>query len=182
MTIEEFDSLYTEVGKTPQDGGEEARPARPQARHRRGTPARPQPEGSSGALSLLHQNICNAGGSGNVLQTARGPYPTRLATCPFIKDSLPTPKIYAKVGRIKTIGELEKMFRGLTCLTDASEQPIQKPKRRDMEKSHYSGKAHTHSKGAVHHCDGLIVHKTAHLNDITIFVISGNLFSQTTAS
>ena len=67
------------------------------------------------------------------------------------------------------------MFRGLTCLTNTSEQPIQKPKRRDMEKSHYSGKAHTHTAKVQYtmNCDGLIVHKTAHspgsVNDITTF-------------
>ena len=61
-------------------------------------------------------------------------------------QSVPIPaKIYAESRKISSMDELEDMFSGLLCLTDASEQQIQRPKRKDMEKSHYSGKAHRHT-------------------------------------
>ena len=47
--------------------------------------------------------------------------------------------------RVSTLDELEEILPGLRCLIDASEQQVQRPKRKDMEKSHYSGKAGRHS-------------------------------------
>ena len=47
---------------------------------------------------------------------------------------------------------------------DASEQPIQRPKRKDMEKSHYSGKAGRHTAKTQYtvNVHGLIIHNTRH--------------------
>ena len=65
---------------------------------------------------------------------------------PVLAKCLPTPeKLYARARRVSTLEELEDLFPQLVCLTDASEQRIQRPKRKDMEKSHFSGKAGTHS-------------------------------------
>ena len=67
-------------------------------------------------------------------------------TAPLVKQCIPIPaKLHAKANRVSTIEELEEFFPGLVSLVDASEQPIQRPKRKDMERSHYSGKAGRHS-------------------------------------
>ncbi len=178
MTIEEFDSLYTEVAKK-HPKMEEKRLDRPDRKRAIGAGRRHVLNLKDRLVLCLFyiKTYATQEVVGMFFKLSQGTVSNTVSNMSLvIKDSLPTPKkIYAKVGRIKTIGELEKMFRGLTCLTDASEQPIQKPKRRDMEKSHYSGKAHTHTAKVQYtmNCDGLIVHKTAHspgsVNDITIF-------------
>ena len=59
---------------------------------------------------------------------------------------MPIPaKIHAKAKKASTLEELEEIFPGLICLMDVSEQQIRRPKRKDMEKSHYSGKAGRHT-------------------------------------
>ena len=47
--------------------------------------------------------------------------------------------------RASALEDLEEILPGLRCLIDASEQQVQRPKRKDMEKSHYSGKAGRHT-------------------------------------
>ena len=71
---------------------------------------------------------------------------------PVVKKCVPIPaKLYAKSKRVSTVEELEELFLGLVALVDASEQPIQRPKRKDMENSHFSGKAGRHTaKDIVH--------------------------------
>ena len=65
---------------------------------------------------------------------------------PVIRRSVPLPqKMYQKARRAATVENLEELFPGMIALTDASEQPILQPKRSDMEKSHYSAKAKTHT-------------------------------------
>ena len=78
---------------------------------------------------------------------------------------LPTPeKPHVRAKRVSTLKELEEPFPQLVCLTDASEQKIQRPKRKDMEKSHYSGRMWTHT-AKVQYATGVygpIVHRTGH--------------------
>ena len=84
---------------------------------------------------------------------------------PTIWACLPVPRdVYEKARKCSTIEELNEFFPGLVALTAASEQPIQRPKRSDMEESHYSAKAKTHTVKIQYTMsfDGLIVHKTAH--------------------
>ena len=78
---------------------------------------------------------------------------------------LPIPaKLYAKSKRVSTVEEPEELFPGLVALVGASEQPIQRPKRKDMENSHFSGKAgrHTAKTQYTANVHGLIVHSTGH--------------------
>ena len=65
---------------------------------------------------------------------------------------------------LSTIEDLNEFFPGLVAPTDALEQSIQRPKRSDMEESHYSAKSKTHTVKIQYTMifDGLIVHKTAH--------------------
>lgn len=82
---------------------------------------------------------------------------------PAIWECLPVPRdVYEKAKKCSTIEELNEVFPELVALTDASEQPIQQPKRSDMEESHYSAKAKTHTVKVQYTTsfDGLIVHKT----------------------
>ena len=65
---------------------------------------------------------------------------------PIVRQCVPIPaKIHAKAKKASTMEELEEIFPGLICLMDASEQQIRRPKRKDMERSHYSGKAGRHT-------------------------------------
>ncbi len=86
---------------------------------------------------------------------------------PTVWECLPVPRdVYEQAKKCSTIEELNEVFPGLVALTDASEQPIQRPKRSDMEKSHYSAKAkaktYTVKVQYTMSFDGLIVHKTTH--------------------
>ena len=84
---------------------------------------------------------------------------------PTVWECLPVPKdVYEKAKKCSTIEEMNEFFPGLVALTDASEQPILQPKRSDMEQSHYSAKAKTHTVKVQYTMsfDGLIVHKTTH--------------------
>ena len=84
---------------------------------------------------------------------------------PVVKKCMPIPaKLYARSKRVSTVEELEELFPGLVALVDASEQPIQRPKRKDMEKSHYSGKAGRHTAKTQYTVNvyGLIIHNTRH--------------------
>ena len=65
---------------------------------------------------------------------------------PLVRQCVPIPaRIHDRAKRTSTLEELEEILPRLRCLVDASEQPIQRPKRKDMEKSHYSGKAGRHT-------------------------------------
>ncbi len=97
-------------------------------------------------------------------------------TEPLLKQCLPIPeKIYKDSKRISSVEELAEIFPGMVCLTDASEQPTNRPKRKDMEESHYSGKAGTHTAKVQYtvNIHGAIVHKTPHspgrVNDVKIY-------------
>ena len=82
-----------------------------------------------------------------------------------VKKCVPIPaNLYARSKRVSTVEELEELFPGLVALVDASEQPIQRPKRKDMEKSHYSGKAGRHTAKTQYtvNVHGLIIHNTRH--------------------
>ena len=86
-------------------------------------------------------------------------------TAPLVKQCIPIPaKLHAKANKVSTIEELEEFFPGLVSLVDASEQPIQRPKRKEMERSHYSGKAGRHTAKTQYtvNMHGLIVHNTRH--------------------
>ena len=84
---------------------------------------------------------------------------------PVVKKCVPIPaKLYAGSKRVSTVEELEELFPGLVALVDASKQPIQRPKRKDMEKSHYSGKAGRHTAKTQYTANvyDLIIHNTRH--------------------
>ena len=95
---------------------------------------------------------------------------------PLIRQCIPIPaKIHDRARRVSTLEELEEILPGLRCLVDASEQPIQRPKRKDMEKSHYSGKAGRHTAKVQYtvNTNGLIVHNTRHspgrVHDVRVY-------------
>ncbi len=84
---------------------------------------------------------------------------------PIVRQCVPIPaKIHAKAKRVSTLEELEEIFPGLICLMDASEQQIRRPKRKDMEKSHYSGKAGRHTAKTQYavNVHGVITHNSRH--------------------
>ena len=84
---------------------------------------------------------------------------------PVVRQCVPTPaRIHDRAKRVSTLEELEEILLGLRRLIDASEQQVQRPKRKDMEKSHCSGKAGRHTVKVQYtvNTNGLIVHNTRH--------------------
>ena len=84
---------------------------------------------------------------------------------PVVRQCIPIPaKIHDRAKRASTLEELEEILPGLRCLIDASEQQVQRPKRKDMEKSHYSGKAGRHTAKVQYtvNTNGLIIHNARH--------------------
>ena len=95
---------------------------------------------------------------------------------PVVRQCIPIPaKIHDRAKRISTLEELEEILPGLRCLIDVSEQQVQRPKRKDMEKSHYSDKAGRHTAKVQYtvNTNDLIVHNTRHspgrVHDIRVY-------------
>ena len=95
---------------------------------------------------------------------------------PVVRQCIPIPaKIHDRAKRASTLEELEEILPGLRCLIDASEQQVQRPKRKDMEKSHYSGKAGRHTAKVQYtvNTNGLIIHNTRHspgrVHDVRVY-------------
>ena len=95
---------------------------------------------------------------------------------PVIRQCIPIPaKIHDRAKSASTLEDLEEILPGLRCLIDASEQQVQRPKREDMEKSHYSGKAGRHTAKVQYtvNTNGLIVHNTGHspgrVHDVRVY-------------
>ena len=95
---------------------------------------------------------------------------------PVVRQCIPIPaKIHDRAKRASTFEELEEILPGLRCLIDASEQQVQRPKRKDMEKSHYSGKAGRHTAKVQYtvNTNGLIIHNTRHspgrVHDVRVY-------------
>ena len=93
-----------------------------------------------------------------------------------VRQCIPMPaKIHDRAKRASTLEELEEILPGLRRLIDASEQQVQRPKRNDMEKSHYSGKARRHTAKVQYivNTNGLIVHNARHssrcVHDIRVY-------------
>ena len=93
-----------------------------------------------------------------------------------VKECIPLPsKIHNKIQRINTLAELQEIIPDMRVLTDASEQQIQRPKRKDMEKSHYSDKAGTHTEKIqyITNQGGLLLHRTRPVlgkkHDLTVY-------------
>ena len=95
---------------------------------------------------------------------------------PVVRQCIPIPaKIHDRAKRASILEELEEILLGLRRLIDASEQQVQRPKRKDMEKSHYSGKAGRHTAKVQYtvNINGLIVRNTRHspgrVHDIRVY-------------
>ena len=95
---------------------------------------------------------------------------------PVVRQCIPIPtRIHDRIKRASTLEELEEILPGLRCLIDASEQQAQRPKRKDMEKSHYSGKAGRHTAKVQYavNTNGLIVHNERHfpgrVHDVRVY-------------
>ena len=95
---------------------------------------------------------------------------------PVVRQCIPIPaRIHGRAKRAPTLEEPEEILPELRCLIDASEQQVQRPKRKDMEKSHYSGKAGRHTTKVQYavNTNGLIVHNSkrspGRVHDIRVY-------------
>ena len=93
-----------------------------------------------------------------------------------VRQCIPVPaRIHNRARRVSTLDGLEEILPGLRCMIDASEQQVQRPKRKDMEKSHYSGKAGKHTAKVQYtvNTGGLIIHSTGHspgrVHDVRVY-------------
>ena len=88
----------------------------------------------------------------------------------------------ADAEKITDIEELVKVIPGLCCLVDVGEQQIQRPKRNDMQKSHYSGKKkrHTTKVQYVVSSNGVILQNTKHspgsVHDLKVYKMKPPIF------
>lgn len=167
MSLQQFDFLIRDVEKAYPEA-EQKRLNRPGRKRRVGA-------GRPFALHLrdrvlmtlmYYRTYLIQDGMTHLFGISQGSISTNIGKiAPTIWECLPVPRdIYEKAKKSATVEELNEFFPGLVALTDASEQPIQRPKRSDMEESHYSAKAKTHTVKVQYTMsfDGLIVHKTAH--------------------
>lgn len=84
---------------------------------------------------------------------------------PILKQCIPIPaRIHDEMKKSTTLADLEENIPGLFALIDAGEQEIQRPTRKDMEKSHYSGKAGRHTAKVQYtiNSKGRIIHNSRH--------------------
>jgi len=95
---------------------------------------------------------------------------------PAVKCSIPIPaKLYADSKKISNIKQLQEFFPELIAITDATEQPIPRPKDKKKRKTHYSGKRkrHTVKNQITINQKGEIIHKPPHSpgrkNDYAIY-------------
>ena len=102
---------------------------------------------------------------------------------PLVRQCVPIPaRIHDRAKRASTLEELEEILPGLRCLIDASERQVQRPKRKDMEKSHYSGKAGRHTAKVQYavNANGLIVHSSKHspgrVHDVRVYRMKHQTF------
>ena len=120
-------------------------------------------QGSSGTHVLPH--LPHTGRHDHLFGISQGSISANIGKiAPTIWECLPVLRdVYEQAKKYYTIEELNEVFPGLVALTDASEQPLQQPKRPGMEESHYAkAKTHTVKVQYTTSFDGLIVHKTAH--------------------
>jgi len=65
---------------------------------------------------------------------------------PLLRDHLPLPeRLRPDLGKIESIGELQRYYPELLSIVDATEQPVRRPKGWDRQKPYYSGKRKRHS-------------------------------------
>ena len=176
-SLQEFDFLYPKMEKIYREEERERLSKWPPAARDRGRPqVRLEPAGPDAAVSALPQDVRHPRRGGGVFGVGQATVSRSMdQTAPILARCLPTPKLCARAKRMSTLEELEDLFPQLACLTDASEQGIPRPKRKDMEKSHFSGKAGTHTAKVQYAtgAHGLIVHKTGHspgsVHDVKVY-------------
>lgn len=93
---------------------------------------------------------------------------------PAVRESMPIPaKINADSKKLKSLEDIQQFFPELIAITDGTEQP--RPKNKKKRKTHYSGKKkrHTIKNQITINLDGEIIHKPPHSpgrrNDYGIF-------------
>lgn len=102
---------------------------------------------------------------------------------PTVRECIPIPaRVRADAEKITDIEELAKAVPGLRCLVDVGEQQIQRPKRNDMQKSHYSGKKKRHTAKVQYavSSNGPILQNTKHspgsVHDVKVYKMKPPIF------
>ena len=138
MSLQEFDLLLTKMGKAYP--GEERKRLSKRSRQREIGAGRRFALDVRGRILLLlfyYRTYVIQDVAAEVFGVSQATASRSIEQiAPVVKKCVPIPaKLYARSKRVSTAEELEELFPGLVALVDASEQPIQRPKRKDMEKS-----------------------------------------------
>ena len=178
MSPQEFDLLFAEVEKAYPEAEEERLSKRPR-RRAIGAGRRFALDPRSRVLLLLfyYRTCATQDVAAEVFGVGQATVSRSIdQIAPVVRQCIQIPaKIHDKAKRASTIEELEEILPGFRCLIDASEQQVQRPKRKDMEKSHYSGKAGRYTAKVQYtvNANGLIVHKTRHspgrVHDVRVY-------------
>ena len=167
MSLQEFDLLLTKMEKMYPE--EERRRLSKRSRQREIGAGRRFVLGVRDRILLLlfyYRTYATQDVAAEVFGVGQAAVPRSIEqVAPVVKKCVPIPaKPYAGFKRVSTVEELEELFPGPVALVDASEQPIQGPKRKDMENAHFSGKAGRHTAKIQYtvNVHGLIVHNTGH--------------------
>ena len=166
MSLQEFDLLFAKV--------EKAHPEVERKRPSKGPRRRAVGAGSRFALDLRNRVLLlfyyRTYATQNVAAEVLGMSQATVSRsidqiAPAVRQCVPTPvKIHDRAKRASAIEELEEILPELRCPIGASEQQVQRPKRKDMKKSHYSGKAGRHTVKVQYtvNTNGLFIHSTRH--------------------
>ena len=178
MSLQEFDLLFAKVEKAHPEAERERLSKRPR-RRAIGAGRRFALDLRSRVLLLLfyYRTYATQDVAAEVFGVGQATVSRSIdQIAPVVRQCVPTPaKIHDRTKRVSTLEELEEILPGLRCLIDASEQQVQRPKRKDMEKSHYSGKAGRHTVKVQYtvNTNGLIVHNTRHsperVHDVRVY-------------
>ena len=178
MSLQRFDLLFAKVEKARPAAGRE-RPSKRLRRRAVGAGRRFALDLHSRVLLLLFYYRTHA--TQDVVAAVFGTSQATVSRpidqiAPVARQCIPIPaRIHDSAKRASALEELEEILPRLRCLIDASEQQVQRPKRKGIEKSHYSGKAREHAVKAQYtvSTNGLIAHNTRHsperVHDIRVY-------------
>ena len=148
MSLQEFNLLFTKVEKAHPEAERERLSKRPR-RRAIGVERRFALDLRNRVLLLLsyYRTYATQDVAAEVFGVGQATVSRSIdQIAPVVRQCIPIPAtIHDRAKRASALEELEEILPGLRCLIDASEQQVQRFKRKNIEKSHYSGKAGRHT-------------------------------------
>ena len=167
MSLQEFDLLFAKVEKAHPEAEREGLSKRPRKRAI-GAGRRFAPYLRNRVLLLLfyYRTYTTQDVAAEVFGVGQATVSRSIEqVAPLIRQCVTIPaRIHGRARRVSTLDELEEILPGLRCLIDASGQQVQRPKRKDVERSRHSGRAGRRTAKVQYaaNANGLIVHNSKH--------------------